>query len=159
MISGWQQFIFVCSINLLIYTETYLLNYVLRKSSKSTSQSSTVLYGYNCQIFQNHKQLMEVWNGCVKENLEIEVQWRIIGCSPMMSFKFFNGINISFTIYWKHFISAVKKWQKTAKLSYKTLEKLQSQKNNDAFFDMVKSKAKKNQFHWITISSPKKENT
>ena len=99
---------------------------------------------------------MKVWGGCLKENLETEVRSRIIGCrTRMMSFKFFFGINSSFTIYsiadnllktlQAETISAVES-QKTAKLSLETLERMRSQENSDAFFDTVKSKAEKIDF-------------
>ena len=85
---------------------------------------------------------MEVWDGCLEENLETEVQSRIIGCRAQM-------MSLSFTIYsitdniskrlQAEAVSAVEN-QKTAKLSLETLAILQSQENSDAFFDMVQSK-------------------
>lgn len=119
---------------------------MLRKSNKSTSQSCTILYIY--------KQLVEVVSdGCLEENLETEVRRRII-CSraQMISFKFFYGINVSFTIYsitdnlsktlQSQSILAVEA-QKTTKLSLETLERMRSQENSDALFDTVKLKVKK----------------
>ena len=88
---------------------------------------------------------MEVWDGCLEENLETEVQSRIIGCRAQM-------MSLSFTIYsitdniskrlQAEAVSAVEN-QKTAKLSLETLAILQSQENSDAFFDMVQSKVEK----------------
>jgi len=99
---------------------------------------------------------MEVWDRCLEENLETEVRSRIIGCrAQMVSFKFFYGINLSFTIYsitdnlskalQAEAISAVES-QETAKLSLETLERMRSEENSDAFFDTLKSKAEKIDF-------------
>lgn len=70
----------------------------------------------------------------------------------MMSFKFFYGINVSFTIYsitdnlsktlQSQAILAVEA-QKTTKLSLETLERMRPQENSDALFDTVKLKVKK----------------
>lgn len=99
---------------------------------------------------------MEVWDACLEENLQTEVRSRIIGCrAQMMSFKFFYGINLSFTIYsitdnlskalQAEALSAMES-QETAKLSFETLQRMRSQENSDAFFDTVKSKAERIDF-------------
>ena len=140
----------------LIRTETYVLNYMLRKSSKSTSQSCTILYIYHFEILQNYKRLMQVRDGCLEENMEVEVRSRIISCrAQMMSFNFFCRINLSFIIYFitdnlskalqAESISAVES-QNSAKLSLGTLERMRSQENSDAFFDVMKSEAEKIDF-------------
>ena len=85
---------------------------------------------------QNYKQLIEVWDGCLEENLETDVRSRVIGCrAQMMSFKFFYGINLSFTAYsitdnllkvlQAEAISSVES-QETAKLSLEIPERMQS---------------------------------
>ena len=105
---------------------------------------------------QNYRQLMELWDICLEENLDTDVKSRIVGCrAQMMSFKFFYGINLSFMIYsitdnlsrvlQAESISAVES-QEMAQLSIETLERMRSLEDSDNFFDTVKTKAEKFDF-------------
>ena len=111
----------------LIFTETYVLNYTLGKSSKSTCQFCTVQYIYNFQILQDYKQLMEVWDGCLEENLETEVGSRIIGCrAQTMSFKFFlrNQLKLHNLFHHRQPIESTSSRSKSAVESHKTASHL-----------------------------------